>query len=233
MTEQTDDSASPAEAAEAEAAEAEAAEAEAAEADVAFIAAERLVFFSDAVVAIAITLLAFALPVPHVTSSRNGALLHALAGKLPAYVLFLISFVVIGAHWRSHHRLFRNVARLDGFVTAVDMAWLLMIIITPFTTKLLTGSGGFGVRFGLYAIVQVLTLLALWLMSRRLRDSRLLRPGAAPPLTATEERAVLFAAGMFAVSIPLGFVTGWAFVCWLAAGAVPRWIRLTRDIRRR
>jgi uncharacterized membrane protein len=207
------------------------AEPEAAELE--FIAAERLVFFSDALVAIAITLLAFNLPVPHVTATSNHALLHALAGKLSAYLVFLISFVVIGAHWRSHHRLFRDVTRLDAYVTGLDMGWLLMIIITPFATRLLIGGGGFGVRFGLYAVIQVVTLLAFWLMSQRLRDSRMLRPGASPPLSADGELAVLFAAGMFAISIPLGFVTGWAYACWLASGAVPRWSRLARRIRSR
>jgi uncharacterized membrane protein len=205
-------------------------EAEVAAVELEFMAAERLVFFSDALVAIAITLLAFNLPVPHVTVNSNPALLHALAAKLPAYLVFLISFVVIGAHWRSHHRLFRDVARLDAYVTALDMVWLLMIIITPFATRLLIGGGGFGVRFGLYAVIQVVTLLAFWLMSRRLRDSRLLRPGSSPPLSAEGELAVLFAAAMFAISIPLGFFTGWAYACWLASGAVRRWGWLARRL---
>jgi uncharacterized membrane protein len=221
MTEQTEDSAPQA-------------EADAAELD--FIAAERLVFFSDALVAIAITLLAFNLPVPHVTGTTNAALLHALARKVPDYLVFLISFLVIGAHWRSHHRLFRDVARLDAYVTALDMVWLLMIIITPFATKLLIGGGGFGVRFGLYAVIQLLTLAAFWLLSRRLRDHRLLRPGASPPLSADGERAVLFSVCLFAVSIPLAFapaVGQWSYACWLAAGAVPRWRRLARSIRTR
>jgi uncharacterized membrane protein len=210
------------------------AEAEAAELE--FIAAERLVFFSDALVAIAITLLAFNLPVPHVYGSTNHVLLAGLTRKVPAYLVFLVSFLVIGAHWRSHHRLFRDVVRLDAYVTALDMAWLLMIIITPFATKLLIGGGGFGVRFGLYAVIQLLTLAAFWLMSRRLRDSRLLRPGASRPLSADGELAVLFAACMFAISIPLGFVPAvgqWSYACWLAAGAVPRWSRLVRYLRAR
>jgi uncharacterized membrane protein len=220
MTEQTDS---------APQAEAEAAELE-------FIAAERLVFFSDALVAIAITLLAFNLPVPHVYGHTNHALLVALTAKVPAYLVFLVSFLVIGAHWRSHHRLFREVVRLDAYVTALDMVWLLMIIITPFATKLLIGGGGFGVRFGLYAVIQLLTLAAFWLMSRRLRDNRLLRPGASRPLSADGELAVLFAATMFAISIPLGFVPAvgqWSYACWLAAGAVPRWSRLVRYVRAR
>ncbi len=221
MTDQTEDSAPQA--------EAEAAELE-------FIEAERLVFFSDALVAIAITLLAFNLPVPHVTASTDQALLHALATKVPDYLVFFISFVVIGAHWRAHHRLFRDVARLDAYVTALNMVWLLMIVITPFATRLLIGGGGFGVRFGLYAVIQVLTLAAFWLLSRRLRDDRLLRPGAPRPLSPDGELAVLFAACMFAISIPLSFVPAvgqWSYACWLAAGAVPRWSRLLGYIRAR
>jgi uncharacterized membrane protein len=220
MTEQTDS---------APQAEAEVAERE-------FIAAERLVFFSDALVAIAITLLAFNLPVPPVHGDTNHALLHALAGKVPDYLVFLISFLVIGAHWRSHHRLFRDVTRLDAYVTALDMVWLLMIIITPFATKLLIDGGGFGVRFGLYAVIQVVTLVTFWLLSRRLRDDRLLRPGAPPPLSADGELAVVFAACMFAISIPLSFVPAvgqWSYACWLAAGAVPRWSRLVGYLRTR
>jgi uncharacterized membrane protein len=213
MTEQTDGSASPA---------------EAAEADVAFIAAERLVFFSDAVVAIAITLLAFALPVPHVTSTLNGPLLHALAAKLPAYVLFLISFVVIGAHWRTHHRLYRQVARLDSGLVSINMLWLLMIIITPYATRVLYGNGGFGVRFSLYAIIQVITLVAVWLMSRHIRTRGLVRPGASAPLGAGDDAVILAVAAMFAISIPIAFVTEWAFACWVAAALVIRWVRRVR-----
>jgi hypothetical protein len=63
------------------------------------------VFFSDAVVAIAITLLAIELPVPEGDSTAS--LLDSLGANSIAYLTFLISFLVIGAHWRSHHQVFR------------------------------------------------------------------------------------------------------------------------------
>jgi uncharacterized membrane protein len=158
----------------------------------------------------------------------NRELLDELYGLLQTdYFPFLISFVVIGAHWRSHHRLFRSVARLDAYVIAVNMAWLLMIIVTPYATRVLSSvdSHDFAVGFSLYAVIQVVTLLAFWLMSRHVRGGRLLLPGVAAPLSSTDERAVLVVAGIFAISIPIAFVTQWAYVCWVASAVVIRWIR--------
>ena len=75
-------------------------------------AAERLVFFSDAVVAIAITLLALELPIPQ--GGSTGVLLNSLGTNSIAYLTFLISFLVVGAHWQAHHRVFRYLRWVDG-----------------------------------------------------------------------------------------------------------------------
>jgi uncharacterized membrane protein len=206
----------------------------AAEAD--FISAERLIFFSDAVVAIAITLLAFALPVPAGLRSNapNWQVWDALWAHRIDYLTFLISFVVIGNHWRLHHRLFRYVSRLDTRVIALNMAWLMMIVVIPFATKLISGNGGFGVRFSIYAAIQVVTMLMFLLMSRHIRSSELLRPGAPRvPAASREGGAVLLAvAGLFALSIPVAFVTQWAYALWIASVPVARVLgrRLDRDI---
>jgi uncharacterized membrane protein len=190
-------------------------------------AAERVIFFSDAVVAIAITLLVLGLPVPHVAASAtNQTMLQALYRERGAYLAFLISFVVIGAHWRTHHRLYRAVARIDRALIALNMLWLLMIIITPYATKLLYGNGGFGVRFSLYAAIQVITLVTVWLMGRHIRAAGLLRHGVEGP--GTDEVVVLAAAAMFAISIPIAFVTEWAFACWVASVLGIRWFRRLR-----
>ncbi|HEY6500689.1 MAG TPA: TMEM175 family protein, partial [Streptosporangiaceae bacterium] len=142
-------------------------------------AAERVVFFSDAVVAIAITLLALALPLPVTTSSTtNHQLLDTLWGDRDGYLAFLISFVVIGNHWAVHRRMFRYVNRLNGTLIRLDMIWLLMMIITPFATRILTGNGGFGVRFTIYTLVQVIASTCLLLMSREIRDKDLMRTDA-------------------------------------------------------
>ena len=90
--------------------------------------------------------------------------------------------MVIGGHWRSHHRLFRYVYRLDSRIITLNMIWLLMIVIIPFATRLLSGGGGFGVRFSLYAIIQVLTVLTFLLMSLATSGAACwCGPGAAQP----------------------------------------------------
>jgi uncharacterized membrane protein len=184
-----------------------------------FISAERLIFFSDAVVAIAITLLALGLPLPAGLNrdSTSGEVFGALWKSHDDYLAFLISFVVIANYWRSHHRLYRNVDKLDSRIVTLNFLWLLMIVVIPFATRLISADGGFGARFTVYAVIQVLTMLAFLLMSRHIRTSRLLRPGAPTPATAGDDAALLALAGMFAISIPVAFVSQWAFLFWVFA----------------
>src|SRR5215813_13506086 len=113
--------------------------------EVEFIASERLIFFTDAVVAIAMTLLAFGLTRQIAAGAGNRAALATLGKGNREYLAFLISFVIIGRHWRAHHRLFRYVSRLDARIISLNMVWLLMIVIMPFATRLLSGVGGFAI----------------------------------------------------------------------------------------
>jgi uncharacterized membrane protein len=58
---------------------------------------------------------------------------------------------VIGAHWRIHHRAFRYVREATTPIIRLNMYWLLLIVITPFTTKTLSVGQQNLLRFGLYA----------------------------------------------------------------------------------
>jgi uncharacterized membrane protein len=193
-------------------------------------AAERVVFFSDAVVAIAITLLALALPLPVATSqTTNHQLLNALWDDHDAYLAFLISFAVIGNHWSVHRRMFRYVNRLNGTLVRLDMIWLLMMIITPFATRVLTGNGGFGVRFTIYTLVQVIASTCLLLMSREIRDKDLMRTDAPESARHPENSHTLTLIVVFLISIPVAFAAGqWAFVLWVATPLLGRVLRRLR-----
>src|SRR5580704_10102421 len=193
-------------------------------------AAERVIFFSDAVVAIAITLLALALPLPVATNkTTNHQLLNALWADREAYLAFLISFAVIGNHWSVHRRMFRYVNRLNGTVIRLDMIWLLMMIITPFATRILTGNGGFGVRFTIYTLVQVIASTCLLLMSREIRDKDLMRTDAPESARHPENSHTLTLIVVFLISIPVAFAAGqWAFVLWVATPLLGRVLRRLR-----
>jgi uncharacterized membrane protein len=199
-------------------------------AEVGYISAERLIFFSDAVAAIAMTLLAFSLPLPHIGSHASNEMVwdKVWAGHID-YLTFLISFVIIANHWRLHHRLFQYVSRLDSRIITLNLAWLLMIVIIPFTTRLISGAGGFGIRFSIYAAIQVLTVLTFLLMSRHIRASDLLRPEVPPAGRRDDDAGLLTVAAMFAISIPVAFVTQWAFALWIASAPAARALRKYRD----
>lgn len=177
------------------------------------IAAERQTLFSDAVIAIAITLLALELPLPE--GLTNAELLRAAAANRPEYAAFLISFVVIWAHWAGHHRVFRYVTGFDTQLGRLNILWLLTQVITPFATKVISGDGAYQVRFGFYALVQALSSLLFMAMIWWIRRATLYRPGT--PMRQLDTQLLVSAslAAGFLISIPLSFVTGHSWVCWI------------------
>ena len=93
-------------------------------------ATDRLIAFSDAVVAIAITLLALELPVP--TRHTVAELWSSVGQSDGHYAASLISFAVIAATWSHHHDVFRYAERFDARMRSLNMIWLLMIVLIPF-----------------------------------------------------------------------------------------------------
>ncbi|BCJ32574.1 hypothetical protein Athai_00770 [Actinocatenispora thailandica] len=185
--------------------------------EVEFAAAERLTFFSDAVVAIAITLLALELPVPHRGTSAE--VLSWMLDRKMDYIAFFISFAVIGAHWMSHHAVFRWIRRLGGRVLRFNMIWLMIIVLLPYLTKLLTESdddGAFIVRFGLYALAQAVSGVLFLLMVRDMWAYGLFRPGAPAKSIDGAQMRSLVMAGMFAISIPVALLGSWSYLVWIA-----------------
>jgi uncharacterized membrane protein len=177
-------------------------------------AAERLTFFSDAVIAIAITLLALELPVPK--GQTNSLVLSHAWDMRDDYLAFVISFLVIAAHWRSHHRVFRYVTKLGNRLTGLTIAWLLFLVITPFATRMLTEDGAFETRFIFYAIVLALACLVFMLMIHRIGRDGLVRPDTPAQLLPNARARLAVQAGAFVISIPAAFLIGsWAYACWI------------------
>jgi uncharacterized membrane protein len=99
---------------------------------------ERIVFFSDAVMAIAITLLAIDLKLPEIPASLAATELPMRLQELsPRIMSFVISFVVIGIYWSSHHRYFGYIKRYDGRLIVLNLFFLLFIALMPFFAGLL------------------------------------------------------------------------------------------------
>lgn len=98
----------------------------------------RLVLFSDAVFAIAITLLAIEIHPPEHWHGI-GDLFSQMGHKLTAYA---VSFAVVGVCWFSHRRVFARLVRADGGLDVFNFVVLGLIALLPLSTELLWEGGG-------------------------------------------------------------------------------------------
>ena len=98
---------------------------------------ERLILFSDAVFAIAITLLVIEIKIPEVHNQQeltDSYLLLQLKVLIPKFVGFLISFLLIGQYWRVHHRMFGFIIDFNERLIWLNILFLLSIALMPFST---------------------------------------------------------------------------------------------------
>lgn len=134
---------------------------------------ERLTFFSDAVFAIAITLLVIEVHVPHLDTLDDAAYLHALGELLPSFLGFALSFLTIGALWIAHHRVFGLLEAHDERLLWPNMLLLMMVAFMPFATALMSSSPLARVPELFYAATLLLAgLLQHWLFRRALAPGR-------------------------------------------------------------
>jgi uncharacterized membrane protein len=141
---------------------------------------ERIVFFSDAVMAIAITLLAIDIRVPEIPQAAAASELPVRLGELnPQIMSFVISFFVIGIYWMAHHRYFALIRRYDNGLLAMNLLFLLFIAVMPFVASLLGHYPFLALGVIPYAVEVSaigLSIAALWVYathSHRLVDDRM------------------------------------------------------------
>src|SRR4051812_17594080 len=100
------------------------------------ISLERVLFFSDAVVAIAITLLALDLKMDHVKHKHLEFSDFLLIWK--SGIAFILSFINIASFWRNHHRFFEHIKKMDQRLLSINVLWLFFIVLLPFSTTLVS-----------------------------------------------------------------------------------------------
>ena len=124
---------------------------------------DRLVNFSDATVAIAVTILILPLVdiAGEVTKGTSAG--DLLAEHWPAILEFLVTFWVIARFWTLHHQVFEHVRSYNARVMRLNFVWLISIVFLPFAANLLDGSREEGDRItpAIYIGTMVLTSLSL------------------------------------------------------------------------
>ena len=104
------------------------------------VAFERVIFFSDAIVAIAITLLALDLKL-EIAPDHHVSFADLL---LPwrNYLAFILSFINIAGFWRTHHNAFVYIHKMDDRMMFFNTCWLFLIVTLPFATTLVSAHFG-------------------------------------------------------------------------------------------
>ena len=153
----------------------------------------RLEAFSDAVFAVAITLLVLDIKVPRLGDHATPqAVASALAGDWPSYVAFITSFFTILILWVSHHTIFQLVQKTSARLLFANGLLLMLTTVVPFSDALVTEylrSPAAKIGCAIYAGVFVLISLAFNLLWYGvLADRKLLKPDASPEVIARIHR---------------------------------------------
>jgi len=130
----------------------------------------RLVAFSDAVLAITITLLVLEIRPP----ADYDDLLHGLLALWPSYLAYAVTFLFIGQVWANHHVMFDHIRAADRVVLLLNTLLLMVVAFLPFATSVLAGAfrSSEGQRtavvfYGIAFWVTALTFNAVWQYARR------------------------------------------------------------------
>lgn len=128
---------------------------------------DRIILFSDAVFAIAITLLIIEIKAPEVAASEtHEEILKNLLALTPKFIGFIVSFFVIAIYWRSHHRIFGFVSHYSEKLIWVNVFFLFTIVLMPFSSAYYSENFAHNIPYYFYSCNIILTGIAnLWLMN--------------------------------------------------------------------
>lgn len=126
---------------------------------------ERILFFSDAVMAIAMTLLIIEIKAPHISNDSDAELSKILNELIPKFISFFVSFFVIAIYWKAHHYLFGFINKYTDKLIWLNILFLLSIVLMPFSSAFYSENFHLNMPYAVYCINIIITgLLNCWLV---------------------------------------------------------------------
>jgi uncharacterized membrane protein len=183
----------------------------------------RVEAFSDGVLAVIITIMALELRVP------VGGSFTALRGRLPALLVYILSFVFIGIYWNNHHHLLRAARRVTGGVMWANLHLLFWLSLIPVLTAWIGEHYREHAPAATYGVVCLGAAIAFMILTRAI-----IRADGSDSLVATavgrdyKGRVSLLA---YAAAIGLAFVSPWIAYA-LFVGVAVMWLVPDRRLSR-
>ena len=190
---------------------------------------ERIGALSDGLFAIAMTLIVLEIRVPELHDHTDAGLWTALLDLVPRFVTYLLSFLTLGIFWNGQQTQLSYIDKGNRDLAWLELLFLAIIALFPFTTSLLAENIDLRLALGLYWLTIFLSgsaLYAIWSYAER---AGLVRDGVGPEVGAAIRRRIwtaqaLYAAGFLISLLPTGTypAIAWIVVVQLNFAIAPR-----------
>jgi uncharacterized membrane protein len=165
----------------------------------------RIAAFTDCVMAVAITVLVLNLQVPQLNPGQS--LGNALVDLLPSLGAYVLAFALVGRFWVIHHNLFETLRDFDRTLMALNLAFLALIVLVPFSAELYDtytseplAAAVLGATLGLAAMVH-------WAMTAHVVRRGFVRDDQRERTAPSASPVGLGFTAAFLLSVPLAFVS--------------------------
>jgi uncharacterized membrane protein len=91
-----------------------------------------------------------------------------LAGLLPVFLSYVLSFVFVAIYWNNHHHLLQACRRVTGGILWANMHLLFWLSLIPFTTGWMGENGFAELPVALYGVSMLMPAIAYFVLQRRI-----------------------------------------------------------------
>jgi uncharacterized membrane protein len=161
----------------------------------------RLEAFSDGVVAILITIMVLELKIPHGTGIAD------LAGLLPHFLTYVLSFVFLAIYWNNHHHLLHATTRINGRILWANMHLLFWLSLIPFVTGWMGENHFASAPTAAYGVVLLFAAIAYYVLQTLIKSEE--GPGSRISLALGADLKGKLSPVLYLVAIPMAFVLQW------------------------
>ncbi len=126
----------------------------------------RLEAFSDAVLAIIITIMVLEMKIPH------GTTFDVLVPLIPVLLSYVLSFIYLGIYWNNHHHMLHTCQKVTGGMLWANLNLLFWLSLFPFATGWIGENPISSVPMALYGGVLFMAAAAYWILQRTIISSQ-------------------------------------------------------------
>lgn len=126
----------------------------------------RLEAFSDAVIAITITIIVLLIEFP------EGSTWSAFMEMLPLIGTYALSFLLIGMRWANHHHLFQSVSRINGIIMWANLMFLFTLSLFPASISWMAKTGFASLPLAFFSLVNLLETASFYVLERSIISCR-------------------------------------------------------------